>query len=312
MTLGYLNRRLLQLAVTVIIAVSVNFLVPRLIPGGPAISGAYRARLGLNQPLWQQYVTYWSNLLRLDLGMSSMYPASVVQIIQGALPWTLGLLTTATLVAFGLGTLLGGLLAWPATPRVVRLLAPPLLILATVPSFLLAMVLVFLFVVELPVFPAGGPFDPLLIPRPNLATVLDILAHALLPALTLVLGSTGLWVVSMRATMVSVLGEDYIIFAEAKGLPPRRIFLWYGLRNALLPQVTSLGVALGSVLSGALLVEVIFGYPGLGGLLFRALIARDYLTVQGIALCLILALALVLFLVDLLYPLLDPRIRYAR
>jgi peptide/nickel transport system permease protein len=126
-----------------------------------------------------------------------------------------------------------------------------------------------------------------------------------------VLGSVGFWALGMRSQMVSILGEDFITFAEAKGLGSRRIFLWYGMRNALLSQVTALALAMGAVLSGAVLVEVIFNYPGLGSLLYVAVRGQDYFVIQGVVLMLILALGLMLFVIDLLYPLLDPRIRRA-
>ncbi len=313
MRVGYLVVRLLQLLLTVAIGVTLNFLLPRLLPGGPLAGAVHRARLGLTRPLWEQYLGYWADLARLDLGLSlAHYPATVASIIAGALPWTLGLVTASTLIAFVLGTLLGAGAAWPTAPRAVRLLLPAVLLPASVPAYLLALVLVFFFVVQVPLFPPAGPFDPLRIPRVDLATALDILAHALLPGLTLLLAGAGAWALGMRGSLVSLLGEDYLLFAEATGLRPRRIFLRYGLRNALLPQVSDLGVALGSVVSGALVVEVVFGYPGLGWLLVRALVARDYAVVQGIALLLVVALALVAFVVDLAYFALDPRIRSRR
>lgn len=313
MPVGYLLARAGHLVLLVVTAVTVNFLIPRLLAGGSLASPWLQARLGLDRPLWQQYLTYWGRLARLDLGLSAAhYPATVVSVIAGALPWTLGLLTASTLLAFGLGSLLGAVLAWPGTPRVVRPLALPLLALSAVPPFLLAILLVALVVVEAPIFPPAGPFDPIRIPRADLATALDILAHALLPTITLTLSGLGAWALTMRGAMVSVLGEDYLLFAEAKGLPPRRIFLRYGLRNALLPQVTSLALALGAALSGTLLVEVIFTYPGLGGLLYDAAIKRDFPVLQGITLLLIGAMAVALGVVELAYPLLDPRIRLRR
>ena len=298
---------------TVVIGVTLNFLLPRLLPGGPLAGGVHRARLGLTRPLWEQYLGYWADLARLDLGVSlAHYPATVASIIAGALPWTLGLVTASTLIAFVLGTLLWAVAAWPTAPRAFRLLLPAVLLPASVPSYLLALVLVFFFVVQVPLFPPAGPFDPLRIPRADLATGLDILAHALLPGLTLLLAGAGAWALGMRGSLVAVLGEDYLLFAEATGLRRRRIFFRYGLRNALLPQVSDLGVALGSVVSGALVVEVVFGYPGLGWLLVRALVARDYAVVQGIALLLVVWLALVAFVVDLAYFALDLRIRSRR
>jgi peptide/nickel transport system permease protein len=331
LTIRYLVQRTLQLVLIVFIAVTINFILPRLIPGDPietalatkiAVSGnlsvdvqkvaeAYRAKFGLDQPLWKQYINYWGDLFRLELGVSLVnFPQTVISQIRSALPWTLGLMTVATLIAFGLGSIIGALLAWPRTPRIFHLLVSPLMLLSTIPFFLLGIILLWLFAVEWRVFPAGGGFSPTRIPGFDLGTVLDVVAHSILPALALVLGGVGAWALGMRAMMVSVLGEDYVTFAEAKGLPPRRIFLWYGMRNALLPQVTQLALALGAVLGGTVLVEAMFSYPGIGTLLFAAIAGKDYFVIQGIVLMLILALAGALFVIDLIYPLLDPRIRY--
>ena len=331
MPIDYVAKRALQLLLVVFIAVTVNFLIPRLIPGDPvesalqtkmamtgnvnvdvqAVAAAYRAKFGLDKPLWLQYVNYWGSIFSRDLGVSLVdFPQPVVEKILFAVPWTLALLTVATIISFFLGSILGALIAWPRAPRFLHVLVPPFMLLSSVPFFLLGIVLLFTFSVIVPWFPPGGGFDPVLILRADLPTALDILYHAILPALALVLGSIGFWALGMRAMMVSVLGEDHIVFAESRGLPPQRVFLWYGMRNALLPQVTSLAIALGSILSGAVLVEVIFNYPGLGGILFLAIAGKDYFVIQGIVLMLILALALSLFVVDLIYPLIDPRIRY--
>jgi peptide/nickel transport system permease protein len=329
----YLVKRILQLLLIVFIAVTINFLIPRMIPGDPvesalrtkiAVSGSvsvdveavaaqYRAKFGIDQPLWTQYLNYWSGILRRDLGVSLVdFPQPVMEKIQAAVPWTLGLLTVATIIAFLLGSILGALLAWPRAPGFLHVLVPPFMLLSSIPFFLLAIVLVFAFSVVVPWFPPGGGFDPVAILRFDLPTALDVVYHAILPALALVLGSMGFWALGMRAMMVTVLGEDYITFAESKGLPSERVFLWYGMRNAMLPQITSLAIALGSILSGAVLVEAIFNYPGLGGILFTAISGKDYFVIQGIVLMLIFALAISLFVVDLIYPLLDPRIRYTR
>ena len=331
MPLAYLLRRILQLVLVIVIAVTINFLIPRLIPGDPiesalqtrmAMSGtidvnvqevaaSYRAKFGLDRPLWQQYLTYWNDIFHLDLGVSlADFPQPVSSKVMGALPWTLGLLLTSTLIAFVLGTIMGALLAWPGAPKVLQAVVPPMMFLSAIPFFLLGLMLLAIFAAELRLFPPGGGFDTAYILRFDLPSVIDILYHAILPALALILGSVGVWMLGMRGMMVSVLGEDYITFAEAKGLSARRIFLRYGARNALLPQVTNLAFALGSVLSGAVLVEAMFNYPGLGGLLFAAIAGKDYFVIQGIMLMLVIALALALFIVDVLYPLIDPRIRY--
>jgi len=329
--LDYILKRVLQLILIIWIAVTINFIIPRLIPGDPiesalqtkiamsgnvsvdvqAVAALYRSKFGLDKPLWQQYLNYWRDILSLNLGVSLVdFPDPVISKIASAVPWTLGLLTVATAISFALGSLLGALVAWPRAPGVLRVVVPPLMLLSSVPFFLLGIILIFLFSVIFNVFPPGGGSDPISILRFDAATALDILYHAALPAIALVLGSVGFWALGMRAMMISIMGEDYITFAEAKGLPASRVFLWYGMRNALLPQVTSLAIALGSILSGAVLVEVIFNYPGLGGILFAAIEGKDYFVIQGIVLMLILALAFALFVLDLVYPLVDPRIRY--
>lgn len=331
MSITYLIQRTAQLLVIVFIAVTINFILPRLIPGDPieaalatkiAVSGnvsvdvekvaaAYRAKFGLDQPLWKQYLNYWQDIFRFEFGVSLVnFPETVISKIRSALPWTLGLMTVATLIAFSLGSLIGALLAWPRTPLIFHILVSPFMLLSTIPFFLLGIILLWLFAIELSMLPAGGGFSPTRIPGMNWGTVLDIIEHSILPALALVLGGIGAWALGMRALMISVLGEDYVAFAEAKGLPASRIFLWYGMRNALLPQVTQLALVLGAVFGGTVLVEAIFSYPGVGTLLFSAIAGKDYFVIQGIVLMMILALALALFVIDLIYPLLDPRIRY--
>lgn len=333
MPIDYVAKRFFQLLLIVFIAVTINFLIPRAIPGDPVeaalqtqiqltgsvsadvekVAAEYRRKFGLDKPLWVQYLNYWNDLLHLNLGVSLVdFPQPVIQKITAALPWTLGLLTVSILISFLLGSLLGALLGWPSAPRSLRFLIPAFMLLSTIPYFLLAICLLFFLSVDWSIFPPGGGFDPTLILRTDLRTALDIGYHALLPALSIVLGQVGFWALAMRGMMVSVLGEDYIIFAEAKGLPPSRTFFWYGIRNALLPQITHLAVALGSIMSGAVIVEVIFGYPGLGGILFQAIAGKDYFVIQGIVFMLIITLALALFVLDLIYPLVDPRIRYSR
>lgn len=333
MTISYLVQRVFQLVVIVFIAITINFILPRMIPGDPveaalatkiAVSGnvsvdvekvaeAYRAKFGLDKPLWQQYLAYWNDVLHFEFGVSLVnFPEPVINQIRAALPWTLGLLSVATVIAFVAGSLIGALLAWPRTPQWFSVAVSPLLLLSTIPFFLMGIILLYIFAVEWRVMPAGGGFSPTRIPGFDIPTMLDIIHHSILPALSMVLGGIGAWALGMRAIMISVLGEDYVLFAEAKGLSDRHIFLWYGMRNALLPQVTQLALALGGVLGGAVLVEAIFSYPGVGTLLFQAIAGKDYFVIQGIVLMLILALAGALFIIDLVYPLVDPRIRYTR
>jgi peptide/nickel transport system permease protein len=328
--LWYVVRRTLQLFLVVFLAASLNFCLPHLLPGNPIevalqqqnlassgnnavntslIAKQYMGEYGLDKPILDQYWVYWKNLAHGNLGVSFVsYPEPVTSLIKAALPWTLGLLLVSALIAFVIGSFVGGLLAWPRTPRVFRLLGPGLMVFSVIPYYLLALILIYLFSTRWQLLPGANGFDPVQILGFNWSTISDIFRHAILPGLSIVLGGIGFWALSMRGTMVSILGEDYITFADAKGLRPRRIFFWYGMRNALLPQATQLAVALGFIMSGAVLVEVIFNYPGVGYLLYNAIEGKDYFVIQGIVLMLIVSLALALYVVDLLYPLLDPRI----
>ncbi len=326
----YLLTRFGQFLLIIFVAVSINFIIPRLLPGDPvqtalarlqagggnqamdiqAISAVYREKYGLDAPLWEQYINYWADLFRLDLGVSFVnFPENVSTMIGNALPWSIGLLATATLIAFVTGSLLGARLAWPTAGRGIKVMVPMMMILTSIPFYLLAIILIYIFAVVLKWLPPAGGVPPTRIMRFDWATTQDVLRHAILPAGAIILGNIGFWALGMRSQMVNVLGEDYITFAEAKGLKPSRIFFWYGMRNALLAQITALALSLGSVVSGAVLVEVIFNYPGLGNLLYVAIRGQDYFVIQGVVLMLIVTLAVLLFIVDLIYPLLDPRIR---
>jgi peptide/nickel transport system permease protein len=325
---AYILRRLGMAALVVLVAVSVNFAIPRLMPGDPveqqlaAASAAggqsgdmaetarvMRARLGLDRPLWQQYLAYLGNAARLDLGVSvASYPQPVSDIVLSALPWTVGLLGTATLISFVAGTLLGAMMAWPKAPRILKLLALPVVVLSAIPYFILGIVLMALLGIIWPVMPVAGGYPFGMVMNADFKTIAAIAYHAVLPALSIVLASLGTWAVAMRGMVVGVLGEDYIMLAEAKGLSERRIFLAYGVRNALLPQFTALALRLGVLVSGAILVEVIFAYPGIGYRLYVAIGQKDVFVVQGIVLLLSVSIALAMFLLDLLYPLIDPRV----
>jgi len=329
MPLGFLARRFGMTLLVIVLAVGINFLIPRAMPGDPieqqlsqlaassggnvgdvqAMVASYRARFGLDQPLWQQFVSYLGDLARLDLGFSlANYPERVSQSIAAGLPWTLGLLGVSTLISFTLGTLLGGLLAWPGSGRLVRIIGVPLLMLSAVPYFVLGIVLLFLFALAWPLLPVGGgyPFSASL--RWDFESARMIAVHAVLPSLSIVLASLGTWAIAMRGMIVSVLGEDYIMLAQAKGLSPARVFFGYGLRNALLPQLTHLALTLSHIVSGAILVEVIFAYPGIGYRLYQAIQAKDYFVIQGIVLLLSVSIAITMLVMDLVYPLIDPRI----
>jgi peptide/nickel transport system permease protein len=329
----YIGRRLIQLLIVIWIAGTVNFVVPRMIPGDPvesafnalAIGGGrqsvdvqalkvvWNEKFGFDKPLITQYINYWGAIAAGDLGISVVsYPQRVSDRIGAAIPWTLGLLLVSSLIAFLLGTLAGALLAWPSSPRFIRPLVAPFIVLSAIPFYLLAILLIFIFSASLGLLPGAGGSGPTTILGWNLKSALDIASHSILPALAIVLGGIGFWALGMRSLMVNVLGEDYITFAESKGLQPSRVFLRYGLRNALLAQVTALALVLGTLVSGAVLVEAIFSYPGLGGLLTKAILGKDIFVINGVVMLLILTLGISVFVVDMLYPVLDPRIRRRR
>jgi peptide/nickel transport system permease protein len=325
---AYVARRFGIMLLVIFLAVSINFALPRLMPGDPiqaqlsqlmasgsgggdvtAMVQSYQERFGLDQPVWHQYIAYWQSIFSLDLGYSLInYPEKVNTAILNGLPWTLGLLGFATLVSFTLGTLLGGIIGWPRTPRFARNLGSGVMLLSSVPYFLIGMILLYVFAIVFKWFPAGGGLPFGLNAGLNLETLRGIIWHGTLPALSIILAETGAWAIGMRGMLVSVLGEDYITFAEAKGNQPRRILTRYGMRNALLPQLTKLALALGHIVSGAILVEVIFSYPGIGFRLYQAIQSKDYFVLQGILLLLSVSIAVAMFVLDLIYPLIDPRI----
>jgi peptide/nickel transport system permease protein len=310
MTPWFVVRRCGFCLLVVWLALTVNFLLPRL--ATPEVSrarGAAARQFGLDQPLWQQYAAYLKDLAHLDLNYSmSSYPMRVADQVGAALPWTLGLLATTALLAWGLGTLLGAALALPSHPRWVSHVFPPLMVLSAAPYFIIGMLLLYVFAFRLQLFPLSGGYDTGEQPGLSLRFAGSLARHAILPGLSIVLASVATWSISMRALVVSLDGEDFLIFAQAKGLRRMTIFVRYALRNALPAQLTALGLALGQIISGSLLVEAIFGYPGLGGLLYRAILTRDYFLEQGVVLIVVVSIATATLVLDLAYPLLDPRL----
>jgi peptide/nickel transport system permease protein len=327
----YIVRRFGVFLLIVWLAATLNFFLPRLSGQDPvrakllqqaALGGyvqagidemtrEYERRFGLDKPLWRQYLTYLHNVSRFDFNYSiANYPRTVGELIADAVPWTAGLLGTTTLFSFTIGTFLGALLAWPRAPPWMQWLMPPLWALHAIPFFLLGLILTYLLAFQLPLLPIFGGYSVGAVPTFSWRFAWDVFQHALLPALSIILVSTGGWALGMRGMMVTTMGEDYVLFAEAKGLKASTVFLQYCVRNAVLPQVTALALALGQILSGAVLVEVIFGYPGVGTLLYQAIRESDHFVIQGIVFTVIVALGFTTFVLDVIYPWLDPRISY--
>ena len=333
MQLNCVVRRFGVFLLIVWLAATLNFWLPRLSGQDPvrekllqqaqlggyvqagieAMTREYEQRFGLDKPLWRQYLAYLYNMARLRFNYSiSHYPRTVNEIMAEAIPWTVGLLGTTTVLSFTIGTFLGALLAWPRAPRSLQLLLPPLWALHAIPFFLCGLILMYLLAFQLQWLPMFGGYTAGAFPALTPTFIGDVLQHAILPALSIILVATGGWALTMRGMMVTTQGEDYVTFAEAKGLKSRTVFLRYCVRNAILPQTTALALALGQILSGAVLVEVIFAYPGIGTVLFHAIRENDHFLIQGIVFSVIVALGVATLLLDVLYPWLDPRITYRR
>src|SRR5450755_3773973 len=310
---------------TAIVAISLDFLIPRIIPGNPVdavlskMQGSVITKAtirslelqfgtGTKASLWAQYTHYWGNLFQGNLGISTsngFEPVSTV--IRSALPWTLGLVGTATLISFALGTLLGILIAWRRGSWLDGLL-PVTTFFQAAPYFFLAFLAIDLFAIKLGWFPAGSARGINDFPAATWSYFSDVLYHAALPALTIVVASAAGWIVGMRNVMVTTMDEDYVLVAQAKGLPKQRV-IWYAARNAILPSISGFSLAIGFIVSGALLTEIVFSYPGLGFILLSAVQEDDYALLQGIFLVIAMAVLLANLAADFVYVFLDPRTR---
>lgn len=312
------------------IGVTMNFLLPRLMPGdaaaaafasqyerlssNPAALEQARAAFGISDaPLWEQYFTYLGNLFTGNMGVSYTYfPTPVATVIGQSLPWTLALVGVAALFSFTVGTLIGVYAAWRRGGALDSMLPPMALFLGAFPAFFLGLLLLYGLAFTFGWFPPGHGYTPGTPPSWTWQSFTDLLWHAFLPGLTIVLISIGGWILSMRNTMVGVLGEDYISIARARGLSDRRVMYTYAARNALLPQLTGLALALGFLIGGQVLVEYVFTYPGLGSILANAVGSKDYPLIQGMLLTVTLGVLIANFIIDLAYLALDPRTREAR
>lgn len=322
---GDLMRRMGFYALAAWAALTLNFFLPRMMPGDPASAifakfqgsldpsalDAMRTAFGVSDaPVWVQYADYVMHTAQGELGTSLVYfPAPVSEVIGTGLLWTVFLAGISLILAFALGSALGAWAAWRRGGSLDRIAPPLLALIGAFPYFWLAMVAVWGLGFQLGWFPVRHAYDVNLSPDWSFAFVASLAQHAILPAGTMVVASLGGWLLTMRNTMVGVLDTDAIGYARARGLSPRRILWHYAVRNAMLPSLTSFGMAIGFVLSGALLTEIVFGYPGQGYLLLQAVRGQDYPLLQGLFLTISLAVLVANFCVDILTLLLDPRTR---
>lgn len=328
----YLLGRIGQTLMVIFIGITITFIVPRLAPTNPVeqkiqqmmVSGAnihpeairqFREAMndlyGLKGTLWEQYTAFWVRLVQGDLGPSIFaFPQPVTQLIMKSMPWTIGLLLSTSIISWILGNLLGGLAGYQTGRRWTRWAELAANSLRPIPYYIFAFILLILFCFVWPLFPTLGAYargmqeDWL-----NPAFLVSVLHHTSLPALSLVLTGIGGWLLGMRALVSNIISEDYVQYAEVAGVKKKTILYQYVMRNALLPQITGLGLSLGGIFSGALITEYVFGIPGMGQLSYRAIIGYDYSLIMGISIFSIVGVSVSVLIVDLLYPLFDPRVR---
>ncbi|MFP4498498.1 MAG: ABC transporter permease [Vulcanimicrobiota bacterium] len=327
--LGPLGRKIVISILTILIAITFTFILVRQMPGDIVHTLALQlqmqrgisyneareiAKAQLNYdpsvPVYIQYFKYITNLVfRGNLGMSLHFRIPVATIIKSALPWTILITSSSVILSFIIGTLLGTTVAW----RRKSILDPIVTLYATVtqaiPDFLIGLILLVIFGVMLGWFPMRGAYGPDVTPGFNLAFIGSVLYHAILPIVAFSIQAVGGWALGMKASATSVLGEDYINVAKAKGLSEQRIIVNYLGKNAILPLITSVAIALGAMLGGSMLVETIFGYPGLGYFFAQAINLKDYSLIQGLFLITTVAIIFANLIADIIYTKLDPRIK---
>ena len=326
---AYLAKRLVQFALVVFIGVNLAFVITHASPidpveqsisavtsfgnTAPEAIAAMRTSLqelyGLKGTLGEQYLTFWSRVLRGDFGPSlSAFPTPVSALIGRALPWTAGLLIVSTLITWVLGNLLGGLAGYYQRNRTLKLMGVVAMGVHPIPYYIIALLLLIVFGFLWPVLPITGGSAMNLQQGWNWPFVSSVLLHSILPALSLVLIGLGSWFLGMRSLVSNIVTEDYVVYAEIAGLDSRRVLGSYVMRNALAPQVTGLAMSLGGIFNGAVITEKVFGYPGVGTLLVDAVYAGDYGLVLGVTTVSIIAVSVGVLVIDLLYPLIDPRV----
>jgi peptide/nickel transport system permease protein len=328
--LAYVGRRFGQFLLVVFIGINIAYVVTHASPIDPVeqsisavtsygntapgaieqMRNSLRELYGLGGTPVEQYLLFWKRILRADFGPSmSAFPTPVATLVWRALPWTAGLLAVSTLVAWGLGNLLGGLAGYYRQSRGLKLMGMIAIGLHPIPYYILAMLLLIVFGFLWPVLPIAGG-SAMNLPQTFASEfVVSVLKHAILPALSLILIGVGSWFLGMRSLVSNVLAEDFVFYAELAGVRPWRILTSYVMRNALVPQVTGLAMSLGGIFNGAVITEKVFGYPGLGSLLVDAVYAGDYGLVLGVTTISILGVSIGVLAIDLLYPLLDPRVK---
>lgn len=325
---AYVIRRIGSYIIVVWAAVTLNFVIPRFMPGDPAQAVLRGIRQTTGEPptpaqvaaverlygdptanILQQYIDYWVGLFRFDFGVSTAhYPSPVSDLVLQALPWTLFLIGFTTIVAWIIGTALGAIMGWRPGSRFDSWFAPLSTFFHAFPGFWIALILLWVFSIVFEWFPVSGGYDPSVpMSLNNVWFLLSLLYYGALPMGALIFIGFNGWLFSMRNVMVATVTEDYVLLARAKGLSERSILFGYAARNALLPNVTGLAMAIGGVIAGAVLIEAVFTYPGMGYLLQTSISGHDFPVMQTVLLMLTFTSILANFIADSVYVLLDPR-----
>jgi peptide/nickel transport system permease protein len=327
----YLNK-LVAYVLTIFGAITITFFLFRLVPsnpvenwvrslerrsltlqGGDALINSYKEQFGMNGTLWEQYTRYMYNLVfKFDLGPSFIaFPTPVRDLLVNAIPWTVGLMSFSILIAWVLGLFIGATAAWFRDSPTSGVITNISIALSQVPAYLIALFLVLFLGYQWKLLPTRGAFDGQFDIGWNLGFIRSLAIHSILPSLSIIIVSLAGWILSTRSLVISNIGEDYLMYAEAKGLKPTAVMVRYALRNALLPQATGLALTMGTIMNGLLLIEIMFVYPGLGQVMSRAVQIFDYNTMMGIIILSIISVMTASLIVDLLLPVLDPRVRTA-
>ena len=327
----YLVPRIIQYLLVVFLGITVVFIIPRLAPSDPventiailqSMGGTVdaatlgqtmedmREMYGLTGSYWEQYLAFWGRVFRVDFGLSlTQFPTPVIQLISTSLPWTLGLLLFTTFFSWVVGNILGGIAGYYNRKRWSRTLDAVAMVVRPMPYYIFGFALLLIFGYFWPVLPIGGGASLGRQPTWTISYAMDVLRHATLPALSLVLLGIGVWFQTMKLVVQNVNSESFVQYAKMGGVQEARIVGRYVIRNALLPQITALALLLGQILSGALITEIVFSYPGVGTLLYQSIVSADYNVIMGITTMSIIAISTSILLIDLLYPLFDPRVR---
>jgi peptide/nickel transport system permease protein len=332
LTIRYLLTRLFMWFLTIFIGASAVFFIPHLAPGDPTtalvmrmmqvqgkvenaseIIVAWKARFGLDAPLYIQYLRYLRNLARFDFGFSlARFPTSAWDVVRPALPWSIGLVFVATFFSFILGITIGALMGWRKTPGWLQAILPTSLTFTSIPYFMFGILIIYVVAFRLHWLPSTGAYDRNVDKGWNWPFIESVVRHSILPIVSIVLTSMGGWALGMRGLMISVNNEDFFLLAQAKGLSPARIWYRYGVRITIVPAITALALGLASLISGSLMVEYIFAYPGTGYTLYQAIIQQDYTVIATICDLMIIITATSVLILDLIMPLLDPRITFRK